>query len=165
MSEGEYIWISSIVGGVTRLHIPTGKSDYYQYNEDARLSSLSHSDAYGVVALDNDSYIAVTWNGYTLLAPEENDPSKLSATPYTNTSFLQYRNVETRMISVYYDKEGILWIGLSILILDSILICNITAKNIMKSLLRWLTKMVEFGWALTMKELCVVTSLMLNRDR
>ena len=34
--------------------------------------------------------------------------------------------------------------GLSILILDSILICNITAKNIMKSLLRWLTKMVEF---------------------
>ena len=111
MSEGEYIWISSIVGGVTRLHIPTGKSDYYQYNEDARLSSLSHSDAYGVVALDNDSYIAVTWNGYTLLAPEENDPSKLLATPYTNTSFLQYRNVETRMISVYYDKEGILWIG------------------------------------------------------
>ena len=111
MSEGEYIWVSSIVGGVTRLHIPTGKSDYYQYNEDARLSSLSHSDAYGVVALDNDSYIAVTWNGYTLLTPEENDPSKLSATPYTNTSFLQYRNVETRMISVYYDKEGILWIG------------------------------------------------------
>ena len=111
MSEGEYIWVSSIVGGVTRLHIHTGKSDYYQYNEDARLSSLSHSDAYGVVALDNDSYIAVTWNGYTLLAPEENDPSKLSATPYTNTSFLQYRNVETRMISVYYDKEGILWIG------------------------------------------------------
>lgn len=111
MSGGEYIWVSSIVGGVTRLHIPTGKSDYYQYNEDARLSSLSHSDAYGVVALDNDSYIAVTWNGYTLLAPEENDPSKLSATPYTNTSFLQYRNVETRMISVYYDKEGILWIG------------------------------------------------------
>lgn len=111
MSEGEYIWVSSIVGGVTRLHIPTGKSDYYQYNEDARLSSLSYSDAYGVVALDNDSYIAVTWNGYTLLAPEENDPSKLSATPYTNTSFLQYRNVETRMISVYYDKEGILWIG------------------------------------------------------
>lgn len=111
MSEGEYIWVSSIVGGVTRLHIPTGKSDYYQYNEDARLSSLSHSDAYGVVALDNDSYIAVTWNGYTLLAPEENDPSKLLATLYTNTSFLQYRNVETRMISVYYDKEGILWIG------------------------------------------------------
>ena len=111
MSEGEYIWVSSIVGGVTRLHIPTGKSDYYQYNEDARLSSLSHSDAYGVVALDNDSYIAVTWNGYTLLAPEENDPSKLLATPFTNTSFLQYRNVETRMISVYYDKEGILWIG------------------------------------------------------
>ena len=111
MSEGEYIWVSSIVGGVTRLHIPTGRSDYYQYNEDARLSSLSHSDAYGVVALDNDSYIAVTWNGYTLLTPEENDPSKLSATPYTNTSFLQYRNVETRMISVYYDKEGILWIG------------------------------------------------------
>jgi len=111
MSEGEYVWISSIVGGVTRLHIPTGKSDYYQYSEDAGLSSLSHSDAYGVVALDNGSYIAVTWNGYTLLAPEENDPSKLSATPYTNTSFLQYRNVETRMISVYYDKEGILWIG------------------------------------------------------
>lgn len=111
MSEGEYIWVSSIVGGVTRLHIPTGKSDYYQYSEDASLSSLSHSDAYGVVALDNDSYIAVTWNGYTLLVPEENDPSKLSATPYTNTSFLQYRNIETRMISVYYDKEGILWIG------------------------------------------------------
>ena len=60
MSEGEYIWVSSIVGGVTRLHIPTGRSDYYQYNEDARLSSLSHSDADGVVALDNDSYIAVT---------------------------------------------------------------------------------------------------------
>ncbi len=111
MSEGEYLWISSIRGGVTRLHIPTEKFDYYQYNEDAGLSSLSHTDAYGVVALENDSYIAVTWNGYTLLAPEENDPSKLSATPYTNTSFLQYRNVETRMISVYYDKEGILWIG------------------------------------------------------
>lgn len=111
MSEGEYIWVSSVVDGVTRLHIPTGKSDHYQYNEDVGLSSLSHTDAYGVVALENDSYIAVTWNGYTLLAPEENDPSKLSATPYTNTSFLQYQNVETRMISVYYDKEGILWIG------------------------------------------------------
>lgn len=111
MSKGEYLWVSSIVGGVTRLHIPTGKFDYYQYSEDAKLSSLSHTDAYGVVALDNDSYVVVTWNGYTLLAPEENDSSKLLATPYTNTSFLQYRNIETRMISTYYDKEGILWIG------------------------------------------------------
>ena len=44
-------------------------------------------------------------------------------------------------ISVYYDKEGILWIGTrggGIVYFDfrQHSICNITAKNIMKSLLR-----------------------------
>ena len=111
IAQEEYIWVSAISGGVTRVHIPTGHLEHFIYDRDKKISSLSHTDTYGIIPINDDSYIAVTWNGYTLFTPSEADSDKLVVKPYTNTSFLHYQNIETRMISAFYDKEGILWIG------------------------------------------------------
>lgn len=111
ISVGEYIWISSIVGGVIRYHVPTQHLEQFLYDTDSKLSALSHTDAYDIVPISNRSYLAVTWNGYTTYTPDENNPSKIVPKIYNHTSFGQYRNLETRMISSFFDSNGVLWIG------------------------------------------------------
>lgn len=110
LADNEYIWISSVVGGVVRFHIPTQHTEQFLYHSDPKFSMLSHTDAYDIIAVGN-SYLAVTWNGYTLFTPDENDSSKIVAKVYDNMSFMQYRNLETRMISSFYNSSGVLWIG------------------------------------------------------
>lgn len=109
-ADNEYIWLSSMKGGVFRFHISTQHTEQFLYNSDFKSSMLSHTDAYDIIAVGN-SYLAVTWNGYTLFTPDENDSSKMLAKVYDNVSFMQYRNLETRMISSFYNSSGVLWIG------------------------------------------------------
>ena len=54
--------------------------------------------------------MAVTWNGYTIITPGRDSSEGLTTSIYNNVSLVN-RNLEIRMISVYYDSQGILWIG------------------------------------------------------
>lgn len=72
---------------------------------------LSHTDVFGVIRLNENKYLAVTWNGYTVMTIDKNNQDEILTEVYSNTSSLMYRNLETRMIAAYYDSHGILWIG------------------------------------------------------
>ena len=63
------------------------------------------------VLLNENKYLAVTWNGYTVMTIDKNNQDEILTEVYSNTSSLMYRNLETRMIAAYYDSHGILWIG------------------------------------------------------
>ncbi|MCQ4912819.1 hypothetical protein NE694_22495, partial [Phocaeicola vulgatus] len=56
-------------------------------------------------------YLAVTWNGSTVMTIDKNNQHEILTEVYSKTSSLMYRNLETRMIAAYFDSLGILWIG------------------------------------------------------
>ena len=64
----------------------------------------------GLVPINNGRLLAVTWNGYTIITPGRDSSEGLTTSIYNNVSLVN-RNLEIRMISVYYDSQGILWIG------------------------------------------------------
>lgn len=107
----EYVWISTLSGGVIRFHIPTRHVEQFVYKEGEEVVGLSHIDAYDIIGMNNGSYFSVTWNGFTFFHPDEKDASKLISQVYTNRSFPAYRSLETRMISSYFDPNGVLWMG------------------------------------------------------
>lgn len=105
------VWISTIIQGIIRYHLQTRQVDRISYNRITEKNQLSHTDVYQVIPIDNNRYLAVTWGGYTLLMPDKENPEKLTAEIYNNTYSQIQQNLETRMISAYYDPNGVLWIG------------------------------------------------------
>ena len=61
--------------------------------------------------ISNSRYLAATWNGYTIIIPDKEDSTRFTTEVYNNTASQLHRNLETRMISAYYDPEGIIWVG------------------------------------------------------
>ena len=106
-----YVWVSTLIHGIIRYDIRTGRKIRLTYRGRHVPNQLSHTDAYGVVRLTPDKYLAVTWNGYTLLTLDREHPDRITAQVFNNASSPIFRDIETRMISVYYDPKGILWIG------------------------------------------------------
>lgn len=74
---------------------------------------VSHTDIYQVVPINEGRYVAVSWNGYTVLTPDGADRLSFTTTVYNNTASEVHRNIENRMISAYYDPSGVLWVGTS----------------------------------------------------
>lgn len=105
------IWISTISHGIIYYNEHTGKIKKLTYRATPASDRLSHTDVFSVIRLSENKYLAATWNGYTVLAIDKNNPDEISTEVYTNTSSLMHRNLETRMIAAYYDSHGILWIG------------------------------------------------------
>lgn len=105
------VWISTIGKGILRYHVVSGHLDRITYQEHNKRSSLSHTDVFRVIPINNNRYLAVTWSGYTLLLPDKNDPELITTEIYNNTASQIHRSLETRMISAYYDPSGIVWIG------------------------------------------------------
>ncbi len=105
------VWICTTGHGILYYNERTGKIKRLTYSILPSSDSLSHTDVFSIVRLNENKYLAVTWNGYTVLTVDKNDEDKISTEIYSNTSSLIHRNIETRMISVYYDSHGILWIG------------------------------------------------------
>lgn len=106
-----YVWLSTWLNGAIRYNPRTDTYDQYAYQPENKTRTLSHWDVYQIVPMENGRLLAATWNGYTLLLPEKEDSTRYVTNVYNNTASQLHRNLETRMISAYYDPEGILWIG------------------------------------------------------
>lgn len=109
--DDDRIWISTISQGIIYYNERTGKIKQLTYNVIPASDRLSHTDAFSVIRLNENKYLAVTWNGYTVMTIDKNNQDEISTEIYSNTSSLMHRNLETRMIAAYYDSHGILWIG------------------------------------------------------
>lgn len=109
-SDG-YVWIATWANGTIRYNPESGAYEQYTYNPEDKLRTLSHWDVYQMVPISNGRYLAATWNGYTILAPDKEDSTRFTTEVYNNTASQLHRNLETRMISAYYDPEGIIWVG------------------------------------------------------
>ncbi|MCE8709923.1 response regulator [Bacteroides fragilis] len=105
------VWVSTIGHGILRYYVSSGYIDKITYKENNKENSLSHTDVFQVIPINNNRYLAVTWSGYTLLFQDKNDPKRMMTEIYYNTASQLHRNLETRMISAYYDPSGIVWIG------------------------------------------------------
>lgn len=111
LDAGGIIWIATVAKGIIRYHKGSGHVDRITYGGRGKENMLSHTDVFQIVPISNDRYLAVTWSGYTLLIPDKEKPEELTAEIYDNTASQMHRNLETRMISAYYDPKGLLWIG------------------------------------------------------
>lgn len=106
-----YVWLSTWANGAIRYNPESGAYDQYTYKPEDKDKILSHWDVYQMVPMGNGRLLAATWNGYTIFIPEKEDSTKYTTEIYNNTASQLHRNLETRMISAYYDPEGIMWIG------------------------------------------------------
>lgn len=111
-ADGEFVWMATGGQGVFRFHLPSGRQEQFIFHEDKRLSSLSHISAYNLLKISDHTYFVPTWNGYTLFRVDNENLSKVNSEIYDNNSFLDFPNIETRMISAYYDRQNeTVWIG------------------------------------------------------
>lgn len=106
----DYIWVSTVGEGIIRYNKKTTKKDRFSYQVSIPENNISHTDVYDIIPINNGNLLAVTWNGYNIITPEKGDSIGLKINIYNNISLVN-RNLETRMISAYYDSQGILWIG------------------------------------------------------
>lgn len=111
MSRDDIVWISTISKGIIRYHVKAGDIDRISYGGTGKGNLLSHTDVYQTLYIGNNRYLAVTWSGYTLLMLDEEHPEELTSEIYNYTYTQIHLNLETRMISAYYDPTGLLWIG------------------------------------------------------
>ena len=111
LDAGGIIWVSTVAEGILRYHKASGNIDKLTYGGRGKENMLSHTDVFQIVPISNNRYLAVTWSGYTLLMPDKDNPEELTTEIYNNTASQMYRNLETRMLSAYYDPKGVLWIG------------------------------------------------------
>lgn len=111
LSRQGIVWVSTIARGIIRYHTHTGIVDRISYGGTGKENLLSHTDVYETIYVGNNRYLAVTWSGYTLLLADGDDQEELTSEVYNHTYTQIHRNLETRMISAYYDPNGVLWIG------------------------------------------------------
>lgn len=105
------IWVSTVGRGLLRYQVASGDIDRITYRENGGENQLSHTDVFQVIPLNNNRYLAATWSGYTLLMPDQGHPERVTTEVYNNTASQLHRSLETRMISAYYDPDGVVWIG------------------------------------------------------
>lgn len=110
LSTEHYVWIGTSVYGLYGYSIHTGKIVHMNYEENKVAGILSHTDVYQIISINSHCFVAVTWNGYTVINMDKDHSDSYTTEVYNNVT-LANRNLETRMISAYYDTEGILWIG------------------------------------------------------
>lgn len=105
------VWVSTIMQGVLCYHLRSGRREVINYKGPEKENRLSHTDAFQVIKINSRSYMAVTWSGYTLITLGKEKPEEITTELYNNTASQLYRNMETRMRAVYYDPNGIIWVG------------------------------------------------------
>lgn len=108
------LWFANNREGIVIYDPETDSFRQYHYSPDDAYPVISHTDIYQIVPLDDGRYVAVSWNGYTILTPENNgDRLSYTTEVYNNTASEVHRDIENRMISAYYDPAGVLWVGTS----------------------------------------------------
>lgn len=105
------IWICSDEEGAICYNVL--HDSYVQYNyAPGPTSQLSNQNAMGVTPFENHSVLIVTYNGYTQLIPVDGSPGRFVATNYNHNYSPVHQEVETRMLSVYFDPQNsVLWMG------------------------------------------------------
>jgi len=109
LNNDSFIWIPTVGDGLYGYDLTNGKLHHWQYISERMGEQLSHNDVFRLLPIGNSRYLAVTWNGYTLLSLTPEREIKLRDFQSFLHNGKQY--FETRMISGYYDEEGLLWIG------------------------------------------------------
>ncbi len=109
--EDDNIWLSTLTYGIIRYNVKTNKTSRMTYHNKYTANQLSHTDAFGVVRLEKNRYLAATWNGYTLISLNKKNPDEMTGQVFNNSTSYVFRDIETRMLTAYYDPQGILWIG------------------------------------------------------
>lgn len=103
------VWISSMVYGIFICDPSLQQIDNLVNQPNAKI--LSHNDVYNITAISHDLYLAVTWYGYTTIHTSSKNPKTWTTDIYTHMPAWDTQDIETRMISSYFDPNGILWIG------------------------------------------------------
>lgn len=106
------LWIANNIQGVIVYDPQNDRFRQYHYSATDP-NPVSHTDIYQIVPLNDGRYVAVSWNGYTVLTPDRNDRLSFTTEIYSNTASEVHRDIENRMISAYYDPAGMLWVGTS----------------------------------------------------
>ena len=105
--DKDYLWISTIGGGLLRYHLHSNSLDFFtRYSKDKQ--SLSHDDVYALIAV-GDKYIAATWDGYTVISLDKKNGNVTTEVNNLHTRFSY--NLESRILSAYYDSQGLLYFG------------------------------------------------------
>lgn len=104
------LWLYTYDNGLLIIDLFTLKHIHIDYNINRKIApNLGHSDVYDVIQSDQDSYIAVGWNGYTRLTKQVD--GYYTTEVFDNTYSIIHQNLETHMLAVHYNPNGILWIG------------------------------------------------------
>lgn len=109
LNSDDCIWISTIGDGLYGFDLKKRELHHWRYLSENTYEQLSHNDVFQLLPIGSSRYLAVTWNGYTLLSMTPEREIKLRDFQSFLHNGKQY--FETRMISGYYDEEGLLWIG------------------------------------------------------
>ena len=104
-----FLWITTLGDGLYAYDLTTRAEHHWNYDSANRNEQLSHNDVYQLLPLGDSRYMALTWNGYTMLTLTPERELKMQAFHSFGNSGNQY--IETRMVTGYYDPEGLLWIG------------------------------------------------------
>lgn len=104
-----FLWITTLKDGLYGYDLTTRKMHHWRYSPAGRNEQLSHNDVFQLLPLGESRYLALTWNGYTLLTLTPERELMMQAFHSFGNSGNQY--IETRMVTGYYDPEGLLWIG------------------------------------------------------
>lgn len=107
--EGQ-LWISTIQHGLLYYNLKTQKKIQLSYSSPNASHRMAHTDVYGIVRLTPNRYLAATWNGCNIINVDHKASNPITVEHKSN-NFLPDQELETRMISIYYDRNGILWIG------------------------------------------------------
>ncbi|WP_072542483.1 hybrid sensor histidine kinase/response regulator transcription factor [Bacteroides mediterraneensis] len=104
-----FLWITTLGDGLYGYDLTTCAVHHWNYDPANRNEQLSHNDVFQLLPLGDSRYMALTWNGYTMLTLTPERELKMQAFHSFGNSGNQY--IETRMVTGYYDPEGLLWIG------------------------------------------------------
>lgn len=104
------LFILGYLKGIISYHLKKHTILKLDFNDDLTKSLLSHPDVYDLISLPEKKYLAATWNGYTIFSINEKTEKVSVQISNISTSNI-YQKVESRMLSAFYDPQGLLWIG------------------------------------------------------
>lgn len=105
----DFLWIGTVRDGLYGYDLTTRVMHHWRYNPSGRNAQLSHNDVFQLLPMGDSRYLALTWNGCTALTLTPERELEMQAFHSFGNSGNQY--IETRMVTGYYDTEGLLWIG------------------------------------------------------
>lgn len=109
LNDKGYLWIATIKEGLYAYDLVNRKMHHWRYEAGKGEKQLSHNDVFHLFAVGDSHYLAMTWDGCTLLSLNRDRSVDLQAFRVFRGKGSRY--IETRMISGFYDPEGRLWMG------------------------------------------------------